>query len=74
MYHGFLGHREQLLRIEMACERVRDLLERARRLELNRQPALAEAARERAAEVLENLERPHPTSPHPCASVRRAAA
>jgi hypothetical protein len=72
MLTGFLGKREQLLRIEIACARVRDLLERARRLESNGSPALAEAARERAAIELENLERPNPTSPHPCASERRA--
>lgn len=73
MLTGFLGQREQLLRIEIACARVRDLLERARRLETNGQTALAEAARERAAEELENLERPRPTSPQPCVSARRAA-
>ena len=72
MMTGFLQQREQLLRIEIACARVHDLLERARRLEVNGQPAMAEAARERAAEELEHLERPRPTSPHPCASARRA--
>ncbi len=73
MLTGFLGHREQLLRIEIACARVSDLLERARRLETNGQVAMASAARERAADELQNLERPDPTSPHPCALVRRAA-
>jgi len=73
MVIGFLEHREQLLRIEIACARASDLLERARRLEANGHVAMAAAARERAAEELKNLERPDPTSPHPCALAHRAA-
>ena len=73
MVIGFLEQRERLLRIEMACARVSDLLERARRLETNGMVAMASAARERAAEELKDLERPDPTSPLPCALVRRAA-
>ena len=72
MLSGFLGRREQLLRIEIACARVHDLLERARRLEVSGAPALAEAARDRAAVELQYLERPRPTSPHPTGAERAA--
>ena len=73
MMTGFLGKREKLLRIEIACARVSNLLERARRLETNGYVAMANAARERAVELLDDLERPDPTSPKPLLSARRAA-
>ena len=58
---GFLENRDRLLRIEIACTRVSQLLERARRLESRGRFGMAAAARERAADELRNLERPDPT-------------
>jgi hypothetical protein len=62
---GFLQDRDRLLRIEIGCTRVSQLLERARRLETKGRFGMAAAARERAADELRNLERPDPTLPAP---------
>lgn len=72
MWIGFLIKREQLMKIEIVCAHVSDLLQRARALETNGFVALAEAARERAVQELADLERPDPTSPFPCLADRAA--
>ena len=68
---GFPERRERMRRIEIACARVRELLGRARQLEMKGHFGRAAAARERAADEMQNLERPDPTSPRPSTSVRR---
>ena len=73
MISTYLGERHRFLKIEMACARIRDLLARARLLEANDHPMMAEFARDEAAKLLRNLEDPQPTSPLPRALARRAA-
>lgn len=73
MISTYLNERLRFLKIEMACARIRELLERARLLEANDHPMMAEFARDEAAKLLRNLEQPQPTSPQPHALDRRAA-
>ena len=73
MISTYLNERLRFLKIEMSCARIRDLLERARLLEANDDPVMADFAREEAARLLRNLGGPQPTSPQPRALARRAA-
>ena len=75
MLTGFLGDREYLVRIEIACARVGELLQRARRLEADGHLEKAESVRKLAVDLLDDLERPNPcpTPSHPFASVPRKA-
>lgn len=65
MLAGFLRDRDQLLRIELACARVGDLLMRARRLETDGHYETAAAIRKQAVDLLDELERPGPAPSRP---------
>jgi hypothetical protein len=65
MRPGFLGDREELVRIEYTCFRVSELLARARRLEVEGYTATAEALRKNAADLLDELDLSSPAPPRP---------
>ena len=73
MMTGFLGDRDQLLHIEIACARVGDLLVRARRLETDGYLERAELVRKQAVDLLAELERPGPMRPLPRPSLPQGA-
>ena len=65
MMMGFLGDRDQLMHLEIACAQVGDLLVQARRLETDGYPERAELVRKQAVDLLAHLERPGPMRPLP---------
>ena len=73
MLAGFLTDREKLVRIEIACARVSDLLMRARRLEADGHLSSAEIVRQQAVDLLDELERPGPAPTPPGESLPRGA-
>ena len=73
MRPGFLADRDQLIRIELACARVSELLVRATRLEQEGHWATAEVLRKQAVDLLDELEEPGPLHSRPRESPPRGA-